>query len=219
MVVGATKMPSSSTMILLSLAAASASASGEPAGWRLVGTSRRPADKVSSPRVPRKAFCDTVNGCVKRTSMPSTWPRLSLGNVTLTGTMLWPLLCVMMEVTSFNSVYEFFAPDGVYSNTVPVTRTRSPGCTAATVLPVYTKMPSEVVGSPSPAGSWIKKPVPTFSVTTPSVVCTELAYGLLAPGPWICGIVWVTAARPCTATLTWQVAVCCWSLLNLTTTG
>ncbi|MNW71016.1 hypothetical protein D3C74_506070 [compost metagenome] len=61
--------------------------------------------------------------------------------------------------------------------------------------------------------------MPTFKVTTPCVVCTELAYGLAAPLPWICGIVWLMAARPCTATSILQLALCCWSLLKLTVTG
>ena len=70
----------------------------------------------------------------------------------------------------------------------PVTRTKSP---ASTVFaePVKTKMPSEVAASPSPTGSWMKKPlfaaVPSKSpTTTPSVVRMPVS-AALAPLPWI----------------------------------
>ena len=45
-----------------------------------------------------------------------------------------------------------------FSPAVPVTRTRSPRPTVFPLLPSKTKIPSEVAGSPSPLGSWMKNP-------------------------------------------------------------
>ena len=126
--------------------------------------------------------------------------------------MLYPLPRMLKAETFCISVYERVAPVGVYSLIRPVTLTMSP--TLPVAFDVKINSPSDVVGSPSPFRSWMKKPLPTLAVMTPLVVCTVAAYGLLAPEPWICGM--VTAP----ATLTGMTQLCDWPslLLKLTVT-
>ena len=76
------------------------------------------------------------------------------------------------------------------SSTVPTTRTKSP--TAGTGIstpksPTATKMPSDVVKSPSPAGSCNQKlrPSAVNKVTTPLVSTTSFSNAEYCPSPWI----------------------------------
>ena len=80
-----------------------------------------------------------------------------------------------------------------YSPAVPVTRTTSPRLTVFALLPSKTKMPSDVAGLPSPAGSWMKKPRRAGDGAL--VVADHDALGgavpvsaTVAPLPWMAGI-------------------------------
>src|SRR5690348_7262250 len=63
--------------------------------------------------------------------------------------------------------------DDGYSCTVPLTHTRlRTAAFAEGVLLVNINSPSEVAGSPSPAGIWMKNPFDRRAVTTPLVLTT-----------------------------------------------
>jgi hypothetical protein len=111
------------------------------------------------------------------------------------------LICVMLRLfqallplstkpVSVGAVQD--AQPGRNSLTVPVTRTRSPTATVG-ALPVNTKMPSEVAGSPSPTGSCMKKlrpPAGVTAVTIPSTLPTICPRKLETwPAPWMSAIV------------------------------
>jgi hypothetical protein len=88
-----------------------------------------------------------------------------------------PLISVLASGTS---------SDG-NSSTVPVTATSFPITTSAGIEPpVNTKMPSEVLGSPSvsASGSWTKNPLPALiPVTMPSTLTGFPANGETLPLP------------------------------------
>lgn len=123
---------------------------------------------------------------MKRTSMPSTRARSAFGSSMLVGAMVKPVPVTLRPVTFCISVYERVAPVAVYSVMVPVTVTMSPILpTLPVVAGLKMNRPSDVLGSPSPFRSWIKKPLPTLAVMTPLVVATVLTTGLVGPEPWI----------------------------------
>ncbi len=87
--------------------------------------------------------------------MPSYRSRKSgeaTGNVTSVGVTVSPCRSSTMVPTLLICDWPWFSP------AVPVTRTTSPRLTVFALLPLNTKMPSDVAGSASPTGSWMKKP-------------------------------------------------------------
>src|SRR5579859_3735741 len=86
------------------------------------------------------------------------------------------------------------AVDGTNSDTLAVTVTLSPTATVGALL-VNTNTPSDVVKSPSPTGSCMKKPFVLSAVTTLfGVVTVWPSSGEAVPWPWICMIVYGTGS-------------------------
>ena len=88
------------------------------------------------------------------------------------------------SVTGWARVSALVAAPTLNSLTLALRRINWPTLTVGAVR-VKTKMPSEVVGSPSPTGSCMKKPVLFSLVTTPLVVTVWPSKRLLAPLPWM----------------------------------
>ena len=85
-----------------------------------------------------------------RTSIPSYRSRKSAdgtGNMTSIGAIVWPVAQLAMLLTLLICVWPWNSPAD------PATRTTSPRLTLS-LLPLKTKIPSDVAGSASPARSW-----------------------------------------------------------------
>ena len=116
-------------------------------GW----TSRPPEETVTWPKRPSWKCSVTDSSWGKVTDMPSYLSKavgLAIGKVTSVGaTVPVPHTTMLPGVTDI-WVWSW------NSDTLPCTVTTSPRSTEFSLLPLNTKIASDVAGSPSPTGSW-----------------------------------------------------------------